>query len=223
VPTSEAAIRLFLILIPGLAAAYLVQAPTVRAKQTDFEKVVEALLFSFLIYITYSLFHPGRPLLLMWDAAKGNSLQFRSIDLLWLLAITLIYALGLILFVNKDGTTFLRKIGLTERTSRSSIWNDVFQFDRESQIVQVELADGRSLQGIVRFYSDTAEESSVFLSNARWIGDEGEIVEVPGPGVLLTKEAKIISISFLDPPSKSFLVHWASRRATCPWGGGSVV
>lgn len=88
---------------------------------------------------------------------------------------------------------------MTERTSRSSIWNDVFQFDRESQIVQVELSDGRSLQGVVRFYSDTAEESSVFLSNARWIGTEGEIVEVPGPGVLLTKEAKIVSISFLDP------------------------
>jgi len=111
----------------------------------------------------------------------------------------------MIVFVNRDGTRLLRKIKLTERTSRSSIWNDVFQGvqqtkdPRQGSIVQVELADGRSVQGVVNFYSDTADECSVFLSNARWIGDDNATVDIKGPGILLTKNATIVSISFLDP------------------------
>ncbi len=198
-PTSEVALRLFLILLPGFAAAYLVQALTVRAKQTDLEKVIEAFLFSFLIYVSYFLVHPHQTPLLVWEADSKSSSVFRPLDLLALLAITICYALAVILFVNKDGTTLLRKWGLTERTSRSSIWNDVFQANQDPQIVQVELADGRSVQGVVEFYSDSAEESSIFLSQARWIGEDDEIVSIPGSGVLLTKEAKIVSISFLDP------------------------
>ena len=96
----------------------------------------------------------------------------------------------------------LRSIGLTERTSRSSIWNDVFQGVETPGVdttVQVELADGRSVQGFVQFYSDTADECSIFLSTARWIGEDNEIVPIPGPGILLTKNANIVSVSFLDP------------------------
>ena len=196
-PTSEFAFCVFLILLPGFAAAYLVQALTVRAKQTDLEKVIEAFLFSFIIYATYYLCHPKQNSLIVLNAGEKSSSLLHQGNLVSLLAITIGYATALILFVNKDGTTFLRRIGLTERTSRSSIWNDVFQGDQQGSIVQVELADGRSLQGIVRFYSDTADEASIFLSNARWIGEGQEIVPIPGPGILLTREAKIISISFL--------------------------
>ncbi len=201
-PTSEVALRIFFVLLPGFAAAYLVQALTVRAKQTDLERVVEALLFSFFIYVTFYLVHPTLSPRWLWGGETGNY-PLHPLDLLTLLFVTLLYALAMILFVNRDGTTFLRRIGLTERTSRSSIWNDVFQNDRRRQIVQVELADGRSIQGVVKYYSDTADESSVFLSDARWIDDDGTFAGIPGPGILLTKESRITSISFLDPPSDS--------------------
>jgi len=60
VPTAAAALEIFLILLPGFAAAYLVQILTVRGKQTDLEKIIEALLFSFVIYVTYYLSQGGR-------------------------------------------------------------------------------------------------------------------------------------------------------------------
>ena len=197
-PTSEVAFRIFLVLLPGFAAAYLAQSLTVRAKQTDLEKVIEAFLFSFLIYVTYSLVHPGQGPLLPWSSTGGRPVLFRPRDLLSLLVITVLYASLLILFVEKDGTKYLRKLKVTERTSRSSIWNDVFQGKEQGAIVQVDLADGRSIQGIVRFYSDTAEESSIFLKDARWIAGD-EFIPLDGPGILLTKEAKIVTISFLNP------------------------
>lgn len=199
-PSSEVAFRIFLILLPGFAAAYLVQLLVVRAKQSDFEKVVESFLFSFLIYITYYLCHPRQPLILPFSSTELRPVIFRTSDLLSLLLIALGYAVLFVLFVNKDAIRYLRSLGFTERTSRSSIWNDVFEGDEQGTSVQVELADGRSVQGIVRFYSDTAEEASVFLVNARWIEGE-ELVSIDGPGILLTKEAKILSISFLYPPA----------------------
>jgi small nuclear ribonucleoprotein (snRNP)-like protein len=100
----------------------------------------------------------------------------------------------------------LRKINLTERTSRNSIWNDTFQDVHQTvdpalgSIVQVELKDGRSVMGVVRYYSDTADECSVFLRDAQWVNPENQsVVKVDGPGILLTRNAEITSVSFLDP------------------------
>lgn len=126
-PTSAVALQIFLILLPGFAAAYVVQILTVRGKQTDLDKVIEALLFSFLIYVTYFVFHRDQQPLNFIHTNQSDSIEFHPGNLLWLTAITLSYAVGMILFVNRDGTRFLRRINLTERTSRSSIWNDVFQ------------------------------------------------------------------------------------------------
>ncbi len=197
--------QIFLILLPGFAAAYLVQLLAVRSKQTDLDKVIEALLFSFVIYVTSYTFHwGGRPFPTM-SLPRDDVGDFRPGNVFALAGVTVFWALAMILFVNRDGTQLLRKWNITERTSRSSIWNDVFQGIQQKKdpdlgsIVQVELADGRSLQGIVAFYSDTADECSVFLRDARWIGDENTIVPINGPGILLTKNANIVSISFLDP------------------------
>jgi hypothetical protein len=205
VPTSAAALQVFLILLPGFAAAYLVQMLSVRARQSDLEKIIEALLFSFAIYVSYYISHGGEQPVAFVHSGSADAVQFHPGNISWLVVITLAWAVAMIIFVNRDGTRFLRKIRLTERTSRSSIWNDVFQGIQQKKdpslglIVQVELADGRSVQGIVNFYSDTAEECSIFLSSARWIGESSAPVEIPGPGILLTKNATIVSISFLDP------------------------
>jgi hypothetical protein len=88
---------------------------------------------------------------------------------------------------------------ITERTARRSIWNDIFQREAQrNQVVQVELGDGRSILGVLSYYSDAAEECSLYLSQASWVGEEGEAIAIPGPGILLTKNAKIQSISLLD-------------------------
>jgi hypothetical protein len=73
-----------------------------------------------------------------------------------LLAITFCYAVALIVFVNKDGTTFLRRIGLTERTSRSSIWNDVLQADT-----------GSAIAGRTSRWTECSRDSSVLLRHSR--------------------------------------------------------
>jgi len=57
-----------------------------------------------------------------------------------------------------------RAVGLTERTTRNSIWNDILEREAiDNQPVQVELADGRNVLGVLLYYSDSSEEGQYTL------------------------------------------------------------
>jgi Family of unknown function (DUF6338) len=204
-PASAVALQVFLILLPGFATAYFVQLVAVRGKQSDLDKVVEALLFSFLIYVGDSLVHGGKSFISFSHSPQGDVIDFHPGNVLWLAGFSLLFGLAMIVYVQWDCARILRKLKLTERTSRNSIWNDTFQDIQQTvdpplgTIVQVELKDGRSVIGVVGYYSDTSDECSVYLRDARWVGDEGEVIRINGPGILLTRNAEITSVSFLNP------------------------
>jgi hypothetical protein len=94
----------------------------------------------------------------------------------------------------------LRWIKVTERTARKTIWNDAFQ--EFGGTVQVGLSGERRILGWLRYYSDEAEESSLFLESAAWVttSEDGTESEQPidGPGILLTKESGIEYVMFLN-------------------------
>jgi hypothetical protein len=101
--------------------------------------------------------------------------------------------------IQRDSLRFLRRIRLTDRTTRSSIWNDVLQ-DIDG-VAQVELSDGRSVIGWVAYYSDDPDEASIFLERAAWVKTgTDELESIAGPGILLTKQAGIRAVMFLDHP-----------------------
>ena len=201
-PTSIVALEILLILLPGFAAAYVVQLLALRGSQTDLDKVIEACLYSFLIYATFVLFTHGA---LPFDVippkppSTDNLVQWHPTRLIGLAAITFLVSIAGALYINRDGNWLFRKAKITERTSRRSVWNDIFQREAKNiQVVQVELGDGRSILGLLTYYSDAAEECSLYVEQASWVGADGVPVPIPGPGILLTKNANIQSISLLD-------------------------
>ncbi len=201
-PTSVIALQILLILLPGFAAAYIVQVLALRGSQTDFDKVIEACLYSFLIYSAFVvLTHGALPFELAppHPPVTETTVIWHPKKLLALAAITLAFSLAGVAYINLDGNWLFRKLKLTERTTRRSIWNDIFQTEAKTiQVVQVELTDGRSILGLLTYYSDTSEDCSVYIEQASWVGENGEAIPIPGPGILLTKNANIQSISLLD-------------------------
>jgi hypothetical protein len=203
-PTSILALQILLILLPGFAAAYIVQALAIRGQQTEFDKVIESCLYSFLIYSIFAICNHGH---LPFDLAPSKP-PLTEVTVLWhgkalllLVALTFAIALLAVIFINHDDLRIFRRLKLTEKTSRRSVWNDIFQGEATTtQIVQIELDGNRSLIGVLTYYSDAAEDSSVFVEQASWIDQNGTLTPVPGLGVLLTKAANIKSISLLDPP-----------------------
>ena len=198
-PTSLIALQILLILLPGFAAAYVVQQLATRRGQSDLERVIEALLFSFIIYVCFNAAtRGGLPFQVQQD--KGSDSVVWISDHLGILAvITFGFAIIAVVYINRDGNRFFRRIGLTERTTRNSIWTDIFESEAgEEQVVQVELSGGRSVLGVLLYYSDNPEESSVFVTQAAWVAPDGKKIPIPGQGILLTKESGIRSISLLD-------------------------
>lgn len=206
-PTTLIALQLLLILLPGFSAAYIVELLALRAAQSDLDKVVEALLFSFLIYSSYLFVNQGSlpfTISIPLAGSNGPTVIWQIKKLAWLVGLTLGFAFLIAAYVNWDGARLFRWLKLTERTSRRSIWNDIFQSEAETpQILQVELDDGRSVLGVLRYYSDSADDCSIYLTQAEWVASDGATVPIYDPGILLTKNSGIRSIAFLDSPEQS--------------------
>lgn len=203
-PGSFQALAVLFILLPGFLAAYILQSLATRPKQSDLERVVEALIFSLLIYFA-SILLVGRSLPLSWHVVKdaaGNATY--AVETAWwklfLIMLVLPVTLGTSIawLVEHDLLLhLLRWCKLTERTSRSSTWIDVMT-DINS-VAQVELSDGRKVMGWITYYSVDPNDSSLFLEEAAWVDETGNTtVPIDGPGILLTKEAGIRSVMFLD-------------------------
>jgi hypothetical protein len=181
-----------LVLLPGFVSARIVRALSAQGQQSELERVTEALIFSFINYVIYIACF-GSSLPIEWSPA----FQVHR----WRVLFLLIMACGLGTFWgmvrSKDlAMRLLRALGITERTSRESIWNDVFS--TISGTAQVGLKDGRNLIGWIGRYSDSGGERSLFLESAFWIAEDGSTVEIGGKGILLTEKSEIEYVMFLD-------------------------
>jgi hypothetical protein len=214
-PSSLIALQLLLILLPGFASAYFVQLLVTRRAQSDFERVVESLLYSFVIYVLYSVVQHGRlPFHIVQDPqGKSDTILWEVSGLTWLAGITFLFSLFVTFYYKRDGNLIFRLfdatnpkitkglgwLKLTERTTRNSIWNDIFESEYETgSFVQIELSDDRSLLGVLLYYSDSAEDCSIYLSSASWVSADGTLTKIDGPGILLVKGSGIKSVSLLS-------------------------
>jgi hypothetical protein len=204
-PVTLLALQVFLILLPGFSAAYAVQALATRRTQSDLERVIEALVFSFVIYVCYVPLNGGKlPFHIQHDPTGkiDDTVLWEPAQLAWLAAVTAAFALLAVAYIRFDGNRLFRAVGLTERTTRNSIWNDILEREAiDNQPVQVELADGRNILGVLLYYSDASEDGSLYLTQASWVDAYGETVSIPGPGILLTRNSGIRCVSLLNPAS----------------------
>lgn len=202
-PVTLLALQIFLILLPGFSAAYVVQALATRRSQSDFGRMIEALVFSFVIYVSYVPLNGGKLPFHIQDDPMGkgsDTVLWEPAQLARLAAVTAVFALFAVAYIRFDGNRIFRFLRLTERTTRNSIWNDIFEHGAiDNQPVQVELADGRSVLGILLYYSDTSGEGSVYLMDAAWVDEANQTIPIPGPGILLTRSSDIRSVSLLNP------------------------
>ena len=201
---SYEALATLLLLIPGFLTAGLIRVLATRHERTEFDKVVEALSYCLINYTIYAIFGGSLPLDVRVEtvnAVEHYSLKVQRWSLLEILGIAVVLAFIVAFAINKDYLSWLRNAGVTQRTFHVSVWSDTFH--TFGGFVQVELGDGRRVMGYLRFYSDTAEESSLFLEDAAWIREDGEQFPINGPGMLLTKESGMRAILFLNPDPSS--------------------
>jgi hypothetical protein len=214
-PDKAEALGVLLVLLPGFACAYIVQFIGVRRKkpeydkQTELDKVVEALLFSLALYILTLPFF-GYTLPISWETPDPNKpgmyhVLFHYSHLATLAGLALVVAL---LFSAAISHGWLKRaigwLGVTGPTAYGAAVDDAL--DASGGYVQLGISGGRSLIGWLRQYpdkySEAAEEAFFFLEQAAWIitdrkGNQN-LVEIHGPGILLPETTEIEYMIFLS-------------------------
>ena len=201
-PQGFQALLALLVLLPGFVSARIAHSLSAPSEQTDVERIIDALIFSFFVYILYLLLFGGTlPLDWSTSATQTDSAHFavhvRRLRLLYLCLSPILLGVAWGSLQHRDAVLRrLRDWKLTNRTNEVSIWNA--RLRQYNGTVQVGLSDGREIVGWLQQYSDISADHSIFLTQAAWVDEEGSQTEIPGPGILLTDKSEIHYIMFLD-------------------------
>ncbi|WP_420642733.1 DUF6338 family protein [Candidatus Leptofilum sp.] len=193
------ALQILLFLVPGFFAAKLFDSFVTReTKQSDLARIEEAVIFSLLIYAIYALIQPQSAI--SFDQSSGTiNYTFDAEALIFLSAISMILPIILSYsFAKNFHMKLLNRLGVSQKSSRFSVWDDAFQ-DYQRYIV-IDFENGRRLYGWPRYYSDGNQEICLLIHKPLWIieGDEGlEMQDTGFDEMLITQNQKIDSIGFM--------------------------
>ena len=189
------AIQIIIFLIPGFIADIVYNGLVVRRQPKEFKLIIEALIFSVLIYTPYYYFFEALPILF----TKKDDLiiySFNGTSLSILLLFSLFFPIVFSYIVNNDiHMRILRFFKITTKTAGETIWLDVFYTHKNFIIINFE--DGRRIYGWPMYFSETPQNPYIFLYKPKWIDNENKFIELNNEGILITPEMKIQSIEFL--------------------------
>jgi len=191
--------QILLFLIPGFISIWLIDLLIAREKKSAFDKIIESLILSFLIYLVAAFFSKKFPVSLEVVAdnqgSKFYSLHYDNTSFLIVAVISLVIALIISVAYNHDWVMgILRKLKITKRTSRISVWNDVF-IDKDKHII-INFSNGRRIYGWPEYFSEDPEKPFIYLHDPSWI-DNDKFVDLGIDGMLITNKQDIESIEFL--------------------------
>ena len=194
------ALQILIFLIPGFISATILNVLIVRKEKREFGKIVEALIFSMVIYTIYS-FVSGRSPISLNQVKESITYSYDSKSFLWLglFSIGIPAVLGF-LVTNDWHMKLARVLRVSRKTARSSVWFDVF-CDMKRHII-INFENGRRLYGWPMYYSNYPDSPYIFLFKPAWVVEDGEnqeskYVDLEVEGILITPEQKIESIEFL--------------------------
>lgn len=155
-------LELLLALLPGFLTAEIIAVLVVREDRTVFDRIIQALIYTFL---TQVIWHQ-----LPWSR---NSDAARDLIGLTLLAV----ALGLLLATLINTGVIhgvLRHLKITQATSRPNEWYDAF-YERQLYTV-LHLRDGRRILGWPRIWPVRGDKGHILLEYAVWLDRTDESV-----------------------------------------------
>lgn len=193
------ALEIFIFILPGFITLFLVSHLVSTTQKTELDKVITALFYSFIIYTLFSFTNLKPIYATITPYEKGQQFSFNFDGKAF--SIILIISIGLGIFASYVYTydlhmKFFRFLKVTKRTSRDSVWNDVFS-DKKSYVI-VNFIDSQRAIGWPEYYSDSSGQEHVFLTQASWIDENNDPIPIKGPGLLLPLGAKIESIEFVN-------------------------
>ncbi len=183
-------------LLPGFLAAWVYYGFTSHPKPSQFERVIQALIFTLLIQafvfsIKLLLFKIGDNWRIgVWD--EHTSLLFSTLSAL---------AIGAVVsyFANNDQFhAMARKIGVTMETSYPSEWFGALRKSaRNGNYIVLHLKDGRRLYGWPSDWPSEPEKGHFRLKEASWIVDD-KSYDMPGVRSIMINTQDVKWVEFMQ-------------------------
>ena len=197
---STEALNLLLLFLPGAISSAVLTTALRRKTPEPLRRLLEAVAFTLVATTVLALVGAllGHAPVLPPIALEAGRLVVRAggaWTLVALVAVAVLLPLPVARILSRDRhMALLRRLGVTSRTSRDSIWADVFT-EQGDRFVVLELDDGRRLQGYPRYWSDDPADGFVYLSRPAWLvrTDEGteagvEVRETGQHGLLIHRD-----------------------------------
>lgn len=162
-------------LLPGFLSASIFYGFTSHPKPSQFERTVEALVFTFVVHAATRMSEVvletmGRT----WSVGVWTSTSQLACSVLIATVLGALMAAA----VNRDiFHSWLRGKGLTSRTSHSSEWYCVLGSNPADVVLH--LTDGRRLIGWPKEWPLNPCSGQFYIQDPAWIDDDGNTVELP--------------------------------------------
>ena len=189
------ALNILLLLLPGFLSGQIFYSFFKTGDVSVSRRLLDAMLFSFVIYLLVSLFVQWEPLTQVVTSNGTLSYQFSENGKLIWVSLGMILSIPVIIgffYFNDHVHTLLRRLKITTKTSRANNWNDAFL--SQDRYIIITLNDGRRIRGYPIMFSTDPEEGFIYLYNPAWVNDDKnedsdpDYIESQCHGFLLNRE-----------------------------------
>lgn len=178
-PDSFESLGLAVALLPGFFVSMVLDGVTDRKPGDTLARISEALGISVIIY-TVTLLAVGLPV----DSSGNLNRKFLALVIFLMFFLSVVFVISYRFDIHMS---ILRNLGLTTRTSRHLIWQDIFHDFRRNHVT-VCLKDGRRMFGWPEYSSRDADGGMVFLYRPFWIDGDGTPISTEQRGFLIMKD-----------------------------------
>lgn len=176
-------------LLPGFVAAWIFYSLTSFPKPSQFERVVQALIFTIFVQSLVAIIKKS----LLLAGTKWNLFTWNSnSDLIWSIIFALLLGVCFSYFANNDKIhKKLRELGITRETSYPSEWFGAFL--KKITYVVLHLDGERRLYGWPIEWPSEPEKGHFVLVQASWLDGESQIPITGVESIMVdVKEVKLV-------------------------------
>ena len=166
------ALNILLFLLPGFLSGQIFYSFFQLKEVSVSKRTLDALLFSFVIYLLVSLTVEWEPLAHVALSESGLSYVFTNNgELIWFVLVWVFFIpifIGMVYFSDLLHS-LLRRAKITTKTSQPNTWSDAFS--SQDRYVIITLKDKRRVRGYPMMFSTDSEEGYLYLFNPAWVND----------------------------------------------------
>ncbi|HDV7149705.1 TPA: DUF6338 family protein [Yersinia enterocolitica] len=180
-------------LLPGFVCSWIFHAFTSYPKQAQFERVIQALIFTVFIQACVYLI---KPVMIYLGKFKSFGIWDSNSHLIWAYIFAVIVGVIFSVFANNDlFHRFLRFCKITSETSFHCEWFGTFKLNQNYVILH--LADDTQVFGWPIEWPSDPSKGHIVLSNPCWVEDHA-YVDMPTVKLMMFNVSQVKWVQFLQ-------------------------